>query len=162
MMEKAREILLRIVREPGFEEGTHWRRRAFETDEVIVREGDVAQRMYLIEQGQLRVMGQVALDDQRKIKPGLADLGPGDLFGEMTLFEKHPRTATVTAIEPGRLLEIDCVALSGYLDAHPETGYLLLKALFQVLMERLSKANERLEHLFAWGLKAHGIDKHLR
>ena len=160
-MQQAREILLAITRDPEFAEGRHWRWRSFEPDEVIVQEGDLTRRMYLIEEGLLRVMGQVALDDERKIKPGLADLGPGNLFGEMTLFEERPRTATVTALEAARLLEIDCEALSDYLDTHPETGYALLKALFHVLMQRLSKANERLESLFAWGLKAHGIDRHL-
>ncbi len=47
------------------------------------------------------------------------------------------------------------------LERHPDVGYAFLKTLFYVLSERLGKANQRVEHLFAWGLKVHGIDKHL-
>jgi CRP/FNR family transcriptional regulator, cyclic AMP receptor protein len=154
-------LLLQILQDPEFPEGRCWRRRAFHAHEVIVREGDSGRLMYLIERGSLRVSGRVELDDSRHIQPGLCDLGSGDLFGELSLFESHPRTASVVAIDEGSLLEIDSAALSTYLDACPELGYRVLKALFRVLTERLSRANERVEHLFAWGLRVHGIDKHL-
>jgi CRP/FNR family cyclic AMP-dependent transcriptional regulator len=155
------ELILQIIQEPEFPEGEAWRRREFAAQEVIVREGDEDRTMYLVESGSLRVSGRVALEDDRHIQPGLADLAAGDLFGELALFEKHARTASVVAIEPGSLIEIDCEYLSDYLERHPERGYHLLKRLFMVMIHRLSQANQRVEHLFAWGLKVHGIDRHL-
>jgi CRP/FNR family cyclic AMP-dependent transcriptional regulator len=137
------ELILQIIQEPEFPEGEAWRRREFAAQEVIVREGDEDRTMYLVESGSLRVSGRVAL------------------FGELALFEKHARTASVVAIEPGSLIEIDCEYLSDYLERHPERGYHLLKRLFMVMIHRLSQANQRVEHLFAWGLKVHGIDRHL-
>lgn len=156
-----KNLLIDIIGEEDFPEGEAWRHRGFVANEAIVREGDEDRKMYLIESGKLRVSGRVELEDQRHIQPGLADLGAGDLFGELTLFESHPRTASVIAIEDGELVEVDCEHLSEYLDRHPDKGYVLLKAMFHVLIDRLSKANQRVGHLFAWGLKVHGIDKHL-
>ncbi len=154
-------LLTQIISDPQFAEGVSWRRRRFEPNEVVVREGEDDRQMYLVESGALRVSGRVELEDSRHIQPGLCDLGAGDVFGELTLFEAHPRTASVVALEPGVLVEIDCDQLSRYLDARPDVGYVLLKAIFGVLIDRLAKANQRVEQLFAWGLKVHGIDKHL-
>jgi len=156
-----KDTILQVIGDPQFPEGEAWRRRRFQANEYIVREGDQDRIMYLVESGSLRVSGRVTLDDRRHIQPGLCDLGAGDLFGELSLFESHARTASVIAIEGGTLVEIDCRRLSRYLDERPELGYQVLKRLFHVLIDRLSQANERVEHLFAWGLKMHGIDRHL-
>lgn len=156
-----RELLLPIIQDPDFPEGTAWRRRSFKANETIVREGAEDRTMYLVESGSLRVSGRVTLKNERHIQPGLADLKAGDLFGELALFESHARTASVVTIEPTILLEIDCTHLSLYLEQHPDLGYQLLKRMFMVLTNRLSQANQRVEHLFAWGLKVHGIDRHL-
>ena len=67
----------------------------------------------------------------------------------------------IIAVTDGELFEISGIHLSSYLDSHPEIGYITLKDLFNMLTDRLSKANQRVESLFAWGLKVHGIDKHL-
>jgi CRP-like cAMP-binding protein len=156
-----KNTLLEIMDDEAFAEGESWRRRSFVENEVIVREGDQERKMYLIESGTLRVSGRVELEDQRHIQPGLCDLGVGDVFGELALFDTQPRSASVVAVSSGELREIDCRCLSEYLEQHPAQGYALLKAMFKVVTDRLSRANERVEHLFAWGLKAHGIDKHL-
>lgn len=154
-------MLLEIIRDPEFREGDAWARRHFSPNEVIVREGDQERKMYLIERGSLRVSCRVELEDNRAIQPGLHDMGAGEVFGELALFESRPRTASVVALEEGELLEIDCRRLSAYLDQRPKTGYAILKIMFQVLIDRLSRTNQRVEHLMAWGLKVHGIDKHL-
>ena len=156
-----KHMLLEIIQDPEFPEGDAWVRRHFSPNEMIVREGERERKMYLVESGSLRVSGRVELDDQRAIQPGLHDLGAGGLFGEMALFEAHPRTASVVALDEGDLLEIDCRSLSAYLEQRPEIGYALLKIMFEIMIDRLRRTNQRVEHLMAWGLKVHGIDKHL-
>lgn len=155
------ELLSKIILEPDFPEHQAWNRRTFSEKEVIVHAGDTERKIYLIEAGKLRVTGRVELEDNKHVQPGLNDLGPGDLFGEVTLFDERPRTASVTALTEGELLEIDCEQLIEYMDRHRDTGYELIKSMFQVLVERFGKASERVEYFFAWGLKARGIDKHL-
>jgi MFS family permease len=67
--------------------------------EVIVREGDPADRFYLISDGSARVT-------KGKRDKHLRDLGPGDVFGEIGLLRHSPRTATVTAASDGELMTL--------------------------------------------------------
>jgi len=135
--------------------------RDFAPADVIINEGEEGRSVYLIEQGQVRVSERVELEDRRHIQPGLCDLGPGEVFGELNLFQAMPRSASVIAIDSCRLRVIDAERLAGFLDQHPELGYVVLRELFSVLSGRLRQADKRLGSLLAWGLKAHGIDRHL-
>ena len=101
------------------------------------------------------------IDNRAPVRAGICDLEPGDVFGEICLYGAHPRSASVVALTEGSLVEVDGERLSVFLDAHPIEGYLLLKELFQTMGRRLHLANQRVEKLFSWGLKAHGIEKHL-
>ena len=135
--------------------------RVYEGGESIIIEGSRDRCVYLIQHGSVRVAGRVELEGRRHIQPGLCDLTTGNIFGELSLFESGPRSASVTAIERCELLVFDAEALAAYFDHHPEQGYVILKWLFSILNTRLRQADRRLESLFAWGLKAHGIDNHL-
>ncbi|HEY8094663.1 MAG TPA: cyclic nucleotide-binding domain-containing protein, partial [Methylobacter sp.] len=111
--------------------------------------------LFFIESGQLRVSVDVELEDSRNAKPGIGDLGKGDIFGDTCLHESGGvRTATVIAITDGCLLEINGERLGAYLDAHPLKGYVFYKQLFEILFNRLSHGNRRIQYLLAWGLKA--------
>ena len=150
-----------ILRDPQVLQSGIAERCEYDTGEIIIAKGSVGRSLYLVERGTVRVLERVELDDHRHIQPGLCDLGPSDIFGELSLFEAEPRCATVIAVEPCRLLVYDTVRLSGLFGEKPEIGYLVLKDLFSVLGRRLRQADQRLGSLFAWGLKAHGIDEHL-
>jgi CRP-like cAMP-binding protein len=60
--------------------------------EVIVREGEPGDRMYFVRSGRVRVVKAPAVT--------LAEFGPGDFFGEMSLVESVVRSASVVALEP--------------------------------------------------------------
>jgi CRP-like cAMP-binding protein len=154
--------MLQILRDPGLVETGIAQRSVFEAGARIIVEGAEEQRsLYLIEQGCARVVERVELEDRRHIQPGLCDLGPGEVFGELSLFEAVPRSASVVALERCEVLVFDGAALVDFFDRHPERGYVVLRALFKVVNARLRQADRRLGSLFAWGLKAHGIDRHL-
>ena len=78
--------------------------------ETIIRQGDSGERFYVVRSG--------AVEVQRDELP-LARLGPGEAFGEIALLLDVPRTATVTALEPTRLLALEAHdfrdLLAGYL-----------------------------------------------
>jgi CRP-like cAMP-binding protein len=65
---------------------------------VIIREGGAANAFYAIEDGTVKV---------ERDGEHIADLGPGDVFGEQALLEKSERSATVIATSPVRLIKID-------------------------------------------------------
>ena len=154
-------VIPELLNRRDFQDAVEWRRTPFSTGEVIVQEGQRDRFLYLIEEGSAEVFCDVWLEDDKHIRPGIWPLGPGDLFGELVLFDHRPRAASVIANAPGRLVAINAEQLQAFLDAHPELGYRLLKELFVVLTERLRRANQRLESVFAWGLRAHGIDRHI-
>jgi CRP-like cAMP-binding protein len=87
--------------------------------EAIVREGDEPDRFYLVADGSLRVT-------QGPDGTHLRDLGPGDVFGEIGLLRRTPRSATVTALTPGRLLALDADAFSELVGSGPGLSTRLL------------------------------------
>ena len=150
-----------ITEADDFPEGKGWKRRLFQRNEVLIREGDWDGCLYIVEKGCLRVTGSVELEGQRVIQPGICELGSGDLFGELCLFDNQPRSASVVAISDGELLEVSASHLQAWMDEHPKAGYEVLKGLFDIQIQRLRRANHRVQNLLAWGLKAHGIDEYL-
>ena len=153
--------LQKILESEDFPEGSAWRMRKFEAQEIIVREGEQDGYLYLVVTGDLRVTGQVEIDDARTMHPGICDLGPGDVFGELCLFDQEPRSATVEGLNQGQLIEIKANRLNQWMDRHPALGLKTLREFYGELISRLRKTNQRVESLFAWGLRAHGIDKHI-
>jgi CRP/FNR family transcriptional regulator, cyclic AMP receptor protein len=116
--------------------------------------------LFFIEEGMLRVTLHVEVEERRNFQAGISNLKKGDFLGEISLFESLIRTASVTAITDGRLLEFNGL-LSAYLDKHPVQGYLFFRKLFETLIIRGASGIHRVESLMAWGLKAQGISKHL-
>lgn len=156
-----KHIFSDLLANTPFTEGVSWKRYRVSAGETIVRKGDEGKTLFLLEEGMVRVLGGAELDGHRRISPGLCDLEAGAIFGDVCLYEAKERTASVVSLTDVRLLEVRSDMLSVYLDDHPVQGYLFLKALFQAMSNRLGLANDRIEHLLAWGIKAHDIDKYL-
>ncbi len=154
-------LLFSLLNNPEFEEGKLWQRSCQPADSIIFSEGDHSSEVYLVLAGDLRVLGKVDLDEQRKIKPGFGELGKGDVFGELVMFDDLPRSATVVSLTAVELAVIKADDLISFLDAHPDCGYPIMKELLSVVVHRLRKANQRIFSLFAWGLKSKGLDIHL-
>lgn len=150
-----------ILCDPRFIDAGIAERVQFDSGESVISEGSQERAVYVIESGCVRVLERIELEDRRHIQPGICDLSAGEVFGELGLFEAGPRLASVVTVEPCVMLQFDAVALAQYLDSHPEFGYRVLKELFNILTCRLRKTDRRVGSLFAWGLKAHGIDRHL-
>jgi CRP/FNR family cyclic AMP-dependent transcriptional regulator len=154
------DSLYELLQDPRFPEHRAWHKKAFRAKETLLQEGEASRDLYLVLSGCVRVMKQVKLDDDRRLRPGFSDLKERETFGEMCLFEQDARSASVVAVSDCEVAVIDGGALIEFLDAHPELGYRVLKDLMQTVANRLRKANERVTGLFAWGLKSHGLDEH--
>ena len=68
--------------------------RIYEKDEIIFEEGDSGHGIFVIVSGKLR-----ADPSHKLLKNAVLDFGPGELVGELSLFDEAPRTAKVVAIE---------------------------------------------------------------
>ena len=150
-----------LLADPEFPEGLAWHRVPFRAQEVIVREGEQAKDVYVILSGTLQVTGTVELDEQRRVHPGICELGAGQMFGELCLFDDEPRSASVFALTDCEIAVVNGRALLDYLDTHPAQGYFILRHIVETLVARLRTANRRFLSVFSWGLRAHHIDRHL-
>jgi CRP/FNR family transcriptional regulator, cyclic AMP receptor protein len=110
--------------------------RAFDGQDVIFREGDDSDTCYIVRSGHARAIRQHS--DGRMIT--LASFGPGDIFGELAMFDDERRSATVEALDELHTLAIPGSAMRTLLRRHPEIAVKLVIALGR----RLRAANERL------------------
>jgi len=91
------------------------KRVRFAEGEVILREGDEGDSLFIVEHGQVRVM----LSRQNGLSEQVAQLGPGDFFGEMSLLTGSPRSATVIAVRQTDCLTIHKPDLHALLESRP-------------------------------------------
>ena len=110
--------------------------RSFRSGEVVFREHDDSDTCYVVRSGHARAVREHA--DGRQIT--LATFGPGDIFGELAMFDDERRSATVEAIDALDVLGIPGVDMRALLTRHPEIAVQLVIALGR----RLRAANERL------------------
>jgi NTE family protein len=85
---------------------------------VLIHEGDPADCLYLVAAGRLRVV--TTDDDGDEVQ--LAEIGRGDLVGEMALITNRPRTATVQVLRDTHLLRLSTSAFTQLVSNHPESA----------------------------------------
>ena len=110
--------------------------RSFRAHHVIFREGDASDTCYVVESGHARAVREHG--DGRSI--ALAHFGPGDIFGELAMFDDELRSATVEAIEDVEAIAILGADMRRLLREHSDISYKLVIALGR----RLRETNERL------------------
>ncbi|HEX2766021.1 MAG TPA: cyclic nucleotide-binding domain-containing protein [Candidatus Limnocylindria bacterium] len=103
------------------------KRRSFNPDDAIVREGETGTALYVILSGRARVE-----QDGRT----LGELSAGDFFGELALIEEHRRTATVVATEPTECLLYPAWEFTSLLAEHPEVAIPIMTELIRRLHRR--------------------------
>lgn len=103
-------------------------------DEIIFREGESTEKLYLIICGSVKVLKDPGTPRQRTI----ATLTTGDFFGEMSLFDGEPHSATICSSEECNLLIIRKERLEAIMELYPEIAL----SIINVFSRRLRSANE--------------------
>jgi CRP/FNR family transcriptional regulator len=110
--------------------------RRFEPGQAVFREGDSSDTCYVVREGHARAVRSHG--DGRTIT--LATFGPGDIFGELAMFEDERRSATVEAIEEMSVVGVLGPDMRRLMNEHPQIAARLVIALGR----RLRETNERL------------------
>jgi CRP-like cAMP-binding protein len=110
--------------------------RSFQAGQVVFREGDASDTCYVVHTGRTRAVHQHG--DGRIIT--LATFGPGDIFGELALFEDELRSATIEALEATDVVAVLGPDMRRLMSEHPQIAMRFVIALGR----RLREANERL------------------
>lgn len=113
--------------------------RTYEGNDVIFREGDMGNEMFIIQSGKVKITKQLN-DGAEKI---LVILGPGDFFGEMAVIDKDVRSANAIAAEPSRLIALD----EEVFEMHMQTNPKIVKKILKNLTSRLRDANQQIANL---------------
>ncbi|HCX86248.1 MAG TPA: Crp/Fnr family transcriptional regulator [Micrococcales bacterium] len=107
--------------------------------DVLFREGEQGDRFWVILAGKVK-LGHTAVDGRESL---LAVLGPGEIVGELSVYDPGPRTATATILAPTTFLELEHTRFVRLLEEHPALGRQLLRSLAQ----RLRRTNSALADL---------------
>ena len=107
--------------------------------ETVFVEGEQGDTLFIVLSGKVKI-GRRAADGRENM---LSVMGPSDMFGELSLFDPGPRTATATVLTDARLASLAHSSLRPWLSDRPEIAEQLLR----VLARRLRRTNDALADL---------------
>jgi signal transduction histidine kinase len=125
--------------------------RSLAPGELLLREGDPGDALYVVVSGDLDVTKKSGLTEVP-----LNRVGPGTIQGEMSAIEGRPRSASVRAVTPVEVLRIPREALLGVFAAAPESAFAVLRVVLNRLRSTQSMLQER-EKLAGLGTLAAGL-----
>ena len=112
----------------------------FKPGEIIFREGDVGDSLYIVDGGKMDVLRE----DRNGESKVIANIEVGDFFGEMSLIDKDYRSATVAASEEARLLNLSNDDLHAFAKVYKNGFTLIVINIARVLSKRLRETSNRL------------------
>jgi CRP/FNR family transcriptional regulator, cyclic AMP receptor protein len=107
--------------------------------ERLFDEGDVGDRLYVVLDGKIKLT-RTSADGRENL---ISLVGPGEMFGELSLFDPRPRTMSATAVTDVRMAALAHDYLRSWLSGHPDVALHLLAA----LARRLRRTNEVMSDL---------------
>ncbi len=125
---------------------------SFKAGETIFLQGQAGDKMYIIETGEVELARRFGPSERQ-----ISALAVGDFFGEMSVLEDLPRTATARALSDCRLLPIDPATFDHLLRQHPEITVRMLRTLSGRLRE-IDEETQQAQELAAGILAGASID----
>jgi CRP/FNR family transcriptional regulator, cyclic AMP receptor protein len=112
--------------------------REFPRGTVLFREGDPGREMYVVHRGKVGISARVGA-----VEKVLSTLGQGEFFGEMSILNDAPRSATATCLEDCLLLVVDARTFEAMVRASSEIALRMI----QKMAARLAEADRQIENL---------------
>ena len=117
---------------------------------MLFRQGDDGREMYIVSSGQVGISLHLPDGGRREI----AEFSEGDFFGEMSIFEKAPRSATCLIKEDSRLYILKDTDFFNLLEQHPSIAIKIIYRMLNSVTRRLRGTSAVLSSLVRWGEKA--------
>mgnify|MGYP005839218189 CR=1 FL=1 len=117
---------------------------------MLFRQGDEGNELYIVRSGS--VATSIALPDGKS--RDIAVFKSGDFFGEMSIFENAPRSATCTAREKSELLVLHQRSIFTIIENHPEAAQKIMYRMLNITTQRLRNTGDFLLDMVQWGDKA--------
>jgi CRP/FNR family cyclic AMP-dependent transcriptional regulator len=129
------------------------RERRLRAGQVLAKEGARGTEMYFIRQGTLAIVKNIT----GGVEQVVARIGAGEFVGEMALFDRRPRSATIRAETDADLLVLDRKAVQALVNMSPATAAAFLRALSEEFITRLRRSNQLIAELTCAVLEASGF-----
>jgi CRP/FNR family transcriptional regulator len=114
------------------------KRRVFPKDTVVFFEGDQSDSLYAIVSGSTKIY-TTDEDGQEKV---LSTMGPGEVFGEYSLIDGHPRSASVATLEASEILSINHVDFRQFAAGAPGILWKILESLTSRMRSQIGEVRE--------------------
>jgi len=110
--------------------------KSYPKNAVVLTEGEMGDSLYMIQSGKVKVF----IGDEEGREIILKILGPGAFFGEMSMIDKEPRSASVTTIESSTFLVLTHAAFERCVEQQPRIGNMVM----QMLAQRVREADRKI------------------
>jgi CRP-like cAMP-binding protein len=136
------------------------RERRLREGQVLAYEGTPGTEMYFVQAGSLAIVKGVT----GGIEQVVARIPAGEFVGEMALFDRRPRSATIRAETDAHLLVLDRTAVQALITVNPAVAAAFLRALSVEFIARLRRSNQLIAELTcavleATGFQVDGVDR---
>jgi diguanylate cyclase (GGDEF)-like protein len=121
-----------------------------EKGRILFQEGEEGNELFIIKSGCMGI--SIRLPDGKE--QVLRDFGPGDFFGEMSIFEDEPRSATCYALETAVLYSMEKSDFFRILESDPSIAIKIMYRMSSITTERLRNTSEFLTDMVLWGEEA--------
>ena len=121
-----------------------------EKGSALFHEGDVGNDMYIVLSGRVAITVKTPDNGEYQI----AEITGGDFFGEMSMFEQVPRSATCCTKEDTTLLTLNGRDFYNFIKEHPSTTIKIMHRMLNITTERLQETSAFLSDMVTWGEKA--------
>lgn len=124
--------------------------REFRQGDTLFSEGDVGRELYIVESGEIAVSIRLAGGGEKEI----ARIRTGDFFGEMSIFDDAPRSATCRTKADTRLLSLNRDTFFSLIDEHPGLAVKMMFRMLNITTRRLRNTNQFVADTVRWGEEA--------
>jgi diguanylate cyclase (GGDEF)-like protein len=119
----------------------------YKTDEVVCSEGEEGNDLYIIRSGKIGSSLRLPNGKQKEI----VVFEKGNFFGEMSIFDNSPRSATCTAKENSECLRLGKNDFFSFLNAHPKIAIHVMYSMLNITTQRLRNTSNFLADMVRWG-----------
>ena len=138
--------------------GSRLRERGLRRKQLLFREGDRGDEMFIVRRGTMLIAKAIT----GKVEQVVARVDAGDFFGEMSLLDGSPRSATAQAETDAELLVLGRDGLQALTETNPSAAAAFFYAMVGVFIERLRRSTIQVAEATRWGLEATGLDVEAR
>ena len=122
------------------------------TDEVLLREGEKDEALYIFVDGDIVATRDAGADEQVL----LSHLKPGDVAGAMGFIDGNSHSATLRANKDSHVLTLHRDVLEGMVDEHPQLVYKVMKMIVRSVHQTLLRMNQQFVQMNNYIMKEHG------